>query len=214
MSIIDVRNASKSFKGQTVLADVSLTIERGRSYGLCGPNGSGKSVLLQMLCGLIAPDTGSVSIDSSLLSADRTFPDRFGISINGPAYLAGLSAIDNLLDLAAIRKRDTRADCEAVLDDVGLDPRSRQRVRTFSLGMKQKLALAQAFIESPEVLLLDEPFNALDEESVQNITTLLRAKSESGTTIVMTSHHRSEIDAICDSIITINGGKIRADTVA
>lgn len=212
MPIIEVRNASKSFKGRPVLSDVSLTIERGRSYGLCGPNGSGKSVLLQMLCGLIAPDTGSVSIDSSLLSADRTFPDRFGISINGPAYLAGLSAIDNLLDLAAIRKRDTRADCEAALEAVGLDPRSRQRVRTFSLGMKQKLALAQAFIESPEVLLLDEPFNALDEKSVENVTALLRMKSQSGTTIVMTSHHRNEIDAICDAIISINDGNITVET--
>lgn len=208
MSIISIRNATKAFKGRAVFSDVSLTVERGRSYGLCGPNGSGKSVLLQMMCGLIVPDTGSVSIDSSLLSADRTFPDRFGISINGPAYLAQYSAIDNLLDLAAIRKRDSRTDCETVLAAVGLDPRSRQHVRTFSLGMKQKLALAQAFIESPEVLLLDEPFNALDESSVQNIATLLRAKSKAGVTIVMTSHHRTEIDSVCDSIITIDGGKV------
>ncbi|QHO69855.1 hypothetical protein BHD05_09585 [Marisediminicola antarctica] len=119
-----------------------------------------------MLCGLIAPDTGSVSIDSSLLSANRTFPDRFGISINGPAYLAGLTALDNLLDLAAIRKRDTPAVCAAALVAVGLDPRSPQRVRAFSFGMKQKLALAQAFMESPQVLLLDEPFNALDERGL------------------------------------------------
>ncbi len=208
MSIIDIRNASKAFRGQPVLADVSLTIERGRSYGLCGPNGSGKSVLLQMMCGLIEPDTGTVSIDQSLLSADRTFPDRFGISINGPAYLAGLSAIDNLLDLAAIRKRASRSDCEATLDEVGLDPRSRQRVRTFSLGMKQKLALAHAFIESPEVLLLDEPFNALDEASVQNVTALLTRKSKDGMTIVMTSHHRNEIDALCDTVLTIVNGRV------
>lgn len=206
-----MRNVTKTFKGQAALSDVSLTIERGRSYGLCGPNGSGKSVLLQIMCGLIVPDTGSVTIDSSLLSANRTFPDRFGISINGPAYMAQYSAIDNLLDLAAIRKRDSRSDCEAVLTAVGLDPQSRQHVRMFSLGMKQKLALAQAFIESPEVLLLDEPFNALDESSVLNITGLLRRKSEAGVTIVMTSHHRPEIDSVCDSIITIDSGKVSMD---
>lgn len=210
MSVISIRNVAKSFRGNAVLVDVSLEIERGRSYGLCGPNGSGKSVLLQLMCGLISPDAGIVSIDASLLSEDRTFPDRFGVSINGPSYLPHYSALENLLDLASIRKRYSRAECEEQLHAVGLDPRARQRVSTFSLGMKQKLALAQAFMEEPEVLLLDEPFNALDEMSVQRMTTLLRDKIAGGTTVVMTSHHRAEIDALCDATLVIESGRVIA----
>ena len=203
MSVVSLVDVSKSFKRQSVLENVTLVIEQGHCYGLSGPNDSGKSVLLYLLCGLMRPDSGTVSIESRFLSRDRTFPDRFGISINGPAYLPELSALENLTRLASIRKRADEAECADALKSLGLDPTSQLRVRSFSMGMRQKLALAQAFIEDPEVLLLDEPFNALDEASVAHVTKLLRQKIDMGMTIVMTSHHRIEIAALCDVTLRI-----------
>lgn len=201
--VVRFEETSKSFKGTTLFRDVSFEIEPGRAYGLTGPNGSGKSVLLQMMCGLIRPDTGRVIIAPQYLSKGRTFPDRFGISINGPAFLATLSAIENLRSLAAIRGTATDTELKETLAEVGLDPDSTQRVRNFSLGMKQKLSLAQALIESPKVLLLDEPFNALDEASVARVGALLRARLAEGVTLVLTSHHPQEISNYCDVRLSI-----------
>jgi ABC-2 type transport system ATP-binding protein len=210
MVVVELSGVSKSFRGHDVLSGVDLTIDSGRSYGLVGPNGSGKSLLLQIMCGLVRPDLGSVKIDPQYLSGDRTFPDRFGIAINGPAYLPGLSAMDNLLRLAAIRRRADKVELAETLTSLGLDPLSKQKVRNFSLGMRQKLSLAQAFIESPEVLLLDEPFNALDTESVANVSGLLKQKLLAGVTIVMTSHHSSEIDSVCDMTLRIENRSVAA----
>lgn len=202
--VVELMDVSKQFKSQIILKNVTFSIDQGHCYGLTGPNGSGKSVLLYLMCGLMRPDSGQVVIDPSLLSKDRTFPDRFGVSINDPAYLPGLTAMQNLLQLAAIRKRASEEECAGVLDSVGLDPSSRQRARHFSLGMKQKLSLAQALIESPEVLLLDEPFNALDKESVVRVTAVLQAKIAEGVTVVMTSHRAGEIASLCDKTLNIS----------
>ena len=211
MVVVEVSGVSKSFRGHEVLSGVDLAIDSGRSYGLVGPNGAGKSLLLQMMCGLVRPDSGSVKIDPKFLSGDRAFPDRFGIAINGPAYLPGLSAMGNLLRLAAIRRRANKVELSETLTSLGLDPLSKQKVRNFSLGMRQKLSLAQAFIESPEVLLLDEPFNALDAESVANVSGLLKDKLAGGITIVMTSHHSNEIEAVCDNTLRIANGSVIVD---
>lgn len=208
--VVHIEDMSKSFREQLLFDGVAVEIAPGRSYGLTGPNGSGKSVLLQMMCGLVRPDTGVVRIDDEFLAKNRTFPDRFGIAINGPAYLGGLSAIENLRSLAAIRKRASDDELLQTLADVGLDPESRQRVRSFSMGMKQKLSLAQALIESPRVLLLDEPFNALDEASVSRIGALLRERQESGVTLVLTSHHAAEIETYCDARLRIENRKVVA----
>ncbi|MBW4033459.1 MAG: ABC transporter ATP-binding protein [Acidobacteria bacterium] len=210
MVVVELSGVSKSFRGHDVLSGVDLLIDSGRSYGLVGPNGSGKSLLLQIMCGLVRPDSGSVKIDPEYLSGDRTFPDRFGIAINGPAYLPGLSAMGNLLRLAAIRRRADKVELAETLTSLGLDPLSKQKVRNFSLGMRQKLSLAQAFIESPGVLLLDEPFNALDAESVANVSGLLKQKLLAGITIVMTSHHSSEIDSVCDTTLRIENRSVTA----
>lgn len=206
--IIRFEQVSKRFGTRRVLEDAAFEIMPGRSYGLSGPNGSGKSVLLQLMCALVEPTSGRVRIAERYLPDSRTFPDRFGIAINGPAYLAGLSAIDNLRELARIRNRASEEELRTTLVEVGLDPDSRQRVRSFSLGMKQKLSLAQAFIESPEVLLLDEPFNALDEASVARIGAALDARRARGATLVLTSHHRAELDAHCDERLSIRDGSV------
>ena len=135
MSVVDVQGVKKSFHGNLLFENVSLRIEQGRTYGLVGPNGSGKSVLLKMICGFVVPDEGAVVIDSRFLSGTRTFPDKFGAIIDGPAYLAHLSGLDNLLSLASIRKRIGIEDVKASLQQVGLDPTSSQKVRRYSLGV-------------------------------------------------------------------------------
>jgi ABC-2 type transport system ATP-binding protein len=208
MTVISLHEVTKSFRDATALRDVSLEIEEGRTYGLVGANGSGKSVLLKMMCGFLLPDSGHVNIDPRFMDRRRTFPDRFGVTINGPGYIAGATARQNLAELAAIRRRASAEDIAAILHTVGLDPDSKQKLRAFSMGMKQKLSLAQAFMEDPAVLILDEPFNALDEESVAVIRRYLLEQKAAGTTIVFTSHQREDVDALADVVYRIKGGTL------
>jgi ABC-2 type transport system ATP-binding protein len=203
MKPIELRSVEKSFHGRALLRNVSFALEQGKTYGLVGPNGSGKSVLLKIICGFIAADGGEVIVDPSFLSAGRTYPDRFGITIDGPAYLPGLTAEANLLELARIRRKIGIDDVREVLEVVGLKSKKGQRVRTFSMGMKQKLSLAQAFMEDPEVLVLDEPFNGLDETSVERIKEVLREFKANGKTILFTSHSRQDVEDLCDSVLTL-----------
>jgi ABC-2 type transport system ATP-binding protein len=208
MTVIALREVSKNFRNATALRNVTLEIEEGQTYGLVGPNGSGKSVLLKLMCGFLIPDAGEVTIDPRYLDRRRTFPDRFGVTINGPGYIAGVTARQNLAELAAIRKRASLDDISRMLLTVGLDPDSKQRVRAFSMGMKQKLSLAQAFMEDPAVLILDEPFNALDEASVIVIKNYLRDQKAAGTTIVFTSHQREDVDELADAVFQIRNGEV------
>ena len=209
MPIITLTGVTKGFRGVPLLDGVDLALERGRTYGLVGPNGCGKSVLFKIILGFLRPDAGIVDIDPALLSPGRTFPDRFGAIVDGPAYLAHRTGLQNLTELAAIRKRITVDEVRESMREMGLDPDSRTRVRSYSLGMKQKLSLCQALMERPEVLLLDEPFNALDAESVARLTAELRRQQGIGTTILFTSHEREHIDALSDEVLEISGGRIR-----
>lgn len=194
--IISAINVEKQFKGRALLSDVNLQVERGGSYALTGPNGAGKSVLLKVLCRFMSPSSGSVLIDSDYLSAHRTFPEKFGVSINGPAYLGHLSAMDNLRSLARIRNRIDDTDIRIALEKVGLEAGPRQRVASFSTGMKQKLALAQAIMEAPEVLVLDEPFNGLDSSSVDRTHELLEDFMAAGGTLIFTSHLSADVERL------------------
>ncbi|MBF4618553.1 ABC transporter ATP-binding protein [Clavibacter sp. VKM Ac-2873] len=212
MPIITLTGVTKVFRGNTLFQGVDLALERGRTYGLVGPNGCGKSVLFKLICGFMRPDSGVIDIDPDLLSPGRTFPDRFGAIIDGPAYLAHRTGLQNLTELAAIRKRITVDEVRDAMRAMGLDPDSRTRVRSYSLGMKQKLSLVQALMERPEVLLLDEPFNALDAESVERLTAELRRQQGLGTTILFTSHEREHIDALSHEVLEITGGRIRNTT--
>lgn len=206
MPVISLYQVSKRYRRSTVIRDATFDIHPGQVYGLVGPNGSGKSVLLKMLCGLSVPTSGRLTIDARYLDPRRTFPDRFGVTINGPAYLAHATARDNLRDLAAIRRTATIEDIDRTLDRVGLDPTLRQKVRDYSLGMKQKLSLAQALLENPAVLVLDEPFNALDADSATRTRTLLLEEKQRGTTLIFTSHHGPDIDGLADHVLHINDG--------
>lgn len=205
--VVSVHDVSKAYGSNRLFDGVSFTIERGRRYGLVGVNGSGKSVLLKMLCGFERPDAGEIRIDPDFLSPRRTFPERFGVAINGPAYLPGITAEANLLRLARIRKTVGIDRVRDVIRAVGLAP-STKRVGSYSMGMKQKLSLAQALLEYPDVLILDEPFNSLDASSVERITLLLQDLAAAGTTLVFSSHHADVVAELCDDILTIADGTI------
>jgi ABC-2 type transport system ATP-binding protein len=199
-TVIDVRDVTLRLGGFRLYDGASMSIQRGETCALTGVNGSGKSVLLKLICGFVTPDSGEVWVDPSFLSPRRTFPDRFGITIDGPAYLPGRTGVENLVDLARIRRRIGMPQIRAALERVGLDPDTRQKVRNYSLGMKQKLSLAQALMEDPEVLLLDEPFNALDAESVDRVKAVLREERAKGTTILFTSHSRTDVSDLTDRV--------------
>jgi len=204
MSVITLTNISKSFKGMPLLDHVSVDFEPGLIYGIQGHNGCGKSVLFKIMCKFIDPDTGTVHIDPRYLSANRDFPSSFGVIIDRPGYLPGHTGIDNLRALARIRRRITDEHIVAAMLRVGLDPRLTQRVKNYSLGMKQKLALAQAFMEDQQVLLLDEPFNGLDATSVERTRELLCEFRDEGRTVIFTSHNAEDMTLLADQQFRIN----------
>ncbi|NEM92399.1 ABC transporter ATP-binding protein [Galbitalea soli] len=208
MAVVELIDVSKRFHGNVLFDSASLSIAEGRTYAIVGPNGSGKSVLFKMICGFQRPDLGEIRIDRRFLSEKRTFPADFGVIIDGPAYLPFETGLENLLRLTAIRKLVSDIDVRETMRAVGLDPDLRERVRRYSLGMKQKLALAQALMERPKVLLLDEPFNALDTPSVDRAMDLLLDQKRSGTTIIFTSHDRSHVDRLSDEVVVVAGGKL------
>ncbi|MBJ6361214.1 ABC transporter ATP-binding protein [Paenibacillus sp. GCM10012307] len=204
MSVIQIENVTKSYKGTILFHEAYAVIEKGKTYGIVGPNGSGKSVLFKMICGFIKPDHGSVKIHPDYRNKHTDFPQKFGIIIDRPGYIAGKTGFENLRKLADIQNLISDKDIKNTLEQVGLQPESTQKVKHYSLGMKQKLALAQAVMENQEVLLLDEPFNGLDQDSVQNIREMLLGFKKIGKTIVLTSHNKEDIDLLCDHVFQIN----------
>ncbi|MFT4051187.1 MAG: ABC transporter ATP-binding protein [Microbacterium sp.] len=208
--MIEVEQMSKSYRGRFLYKDASFTIEKGQVTAVSGPNGSGKSVLFRLLCGFLAPDSGVVRIDPAYLSKGRDFPERFGVVIDRPAYLAGKTGMDNLRELAAIRGVISDDDIRSTMRRVGLDPELRQKVRHYSLGMKQKLALAQAFMENPDVLILDEPFNALDADSALCVKEIIRELNAAGVTVVFTSHNATDVDDLASRRLVIANEMITA----
>lgn len=202
-NLVQLKDVRVEFRGRQILEGVSLSVESGKVYGLVGANGSGKSVLLKVICGLLRPSGGEVSFDKTLLQKGRVFPSDFGVMIDGPGYMPFSSGFSNLWDLAQINRKIGREQVEKAMRIWGLDPGSRKAVRRYSLGMKQKLGLAQALMESPRVLVLDEPFNALDQRSSESLQQILRASAESGVTVIFTSHNRADIDDLAERVYAI-----------
>ena len=187
---IELDNVSKNFKNQTVLENVNLKLESGKIYGLVGRNGSGKSVLLKIMTGLMEPSDGII---------------KYG----GIPLKKGQYAKENLLLLAKINKKTGEERINEILKQVGLEPDSKKVYRKFSLGMKQKLAIAQTFMEEPKVLLLDEPMNALDEQSVQDMRIMFREYvNKKPAIMVITSHHKEDIEILCDQVYSIKNGYV------
>ncbi len=205
---IDIKDYTKTIKKKTILENINLSFESGKIYGLHGRNGSGKTMLLRAICGLILPTQGSVSIDGKIIGKDIEFPDSVGIIIESMSMLPEYSGYDNLKILAKIKEIATDDDIRTAMNAVGLDPDNKKRVGTYSLGMKQKLNIAQAIMEKPELYLLDEPTNALDEGTVNDIRDLLLSLKKDGALIIIASHNKEDLSVLCDEVIKINEGQI------
>ena len=206
--MIQLQNVTKRIKENTVLDNVSYTFKSGFVYGLYGQNGSGKTMLLRAISGLINLDSGSIFIDGEKLHDKIEFPPETGIVIENMELLPECSAKRNLQMLAKIKNIADEKDIIFSLERVGLDPDSEKKVKKFSLGMKQRLNIAQAIFENQKIILLDEPTNALDEEAVQLIYKIIREEKSRGATIIVATHHKEDLKEVCDVILKIAEGKI------
>ena len=206
--MIQLQNVTKRIKENTVLDNVSYTFKSGFVYGLYGQNGSGKTMLLRAISGLINLDSGSIFIDGEKLHDKIEFPPETGIVIENMELLPECSAKRNLQKLAKIKNIADEKDIIFSLERVGLDPDSDKKVKKFSLGMKQRLNIAQAIFENQKIILLDEPTNALDEDAVQLIYKIIREEKSRGATIIVATHHKEDLKEVCDVILKIAGGKI------
>lgn len=206
--MIQLQNVTKRIKENTVLDNVSYTFKSGFVYGLYGQNGSGKTMLLRAISGLINLDSGSIFIDGEKLHDKIEFPPETGIVIENMELLPECSAKRNLQMLAKIKNIADEKDIIFSLERVGLDPDSDKKVKKFSLGMKQRLNIAQAIFENQKIILLDEPTNALDEDAVQLIYKIIREEKSREATIIVATHHKEDLKEVCDVILKIAEGKI------
>ncbi len=205
---IEIKNLTKVLGGNTVVDNVNITMESGTVYGLCGYNGCGKTMLMRLIAGLIIPTKGTVSYDGKILGKQLDFPPSIGILIENPAFLDSRSGFDNLKLLASIKgKVDNKVVADSIRK-VGLDPDDKKKFRKYSLGMKQRLGIASAIMESPDLIILDEPTNALDSNGVELTQKLIRKECERGALVIMTCHDREILENVCDVIYTIEHGKI------
>lgn len=202
-------NYNKLIKKKEILTDINLTFESGKIYGLHGHNGSGKTMLLRAICGLILPTSGSVTVDGKTVGKDIEFPDGVGVIIENMSLIPEYTGFKNLQLLAGIKKKIGDSEIRDTLISVGLDPDDKRKVKEYSLGMKQKLNFAQAIMEKPELLLLDEPTNAMDVQTVEKVRNILVEMKEKGTLIIIASHNKEDLDALCDEFIDICDGKIQ-----
>ncbi len=207
--IISIENLTKKFGDVTVIDNVNLSIERGKIYGIIGRNGSGKTVLFKLITGYLSPTGGRVVVSGKEIGKDIDFADNIGIIIENPGFLKGYTGFKNLAYLAGIRNVIGKEEIRESMEKVGLDPDSNKKVGKYSLGMKQRLGIAQAIMENPEILILDEPMNSLDNQGVEEIRKLLMELRDEGKTIVLASHNKEDIEILCDKVCEMDRGKLK-----
>ena len=200
MNVITIKNLYKRFAEHEVLSAVNLEFESGQIYGLVGRNGSGKTMLMKHILGFVSPTSGSITIDGKILGKDIDAPDNIGAIIENPGFLPGYSGFRNLKMLASIRHKISDEEIKNAIRLVGLDPESKKHVGKYSLGMRQRLGIAQAIMENPDVLILDEPFNGLDKAGVAEMRQLLLSLKENGKAIMLASHNAQDIEMLCDYV--------------
>ena len=204
--MITLENVSKSFKEKTVLQKTDLTIGKGKITGFVGRNGSGKTVLFKLICGLLRPTTGTITVQGKQLGKDCDFAPDVGVLIETPSFISYESGYRNLRDLAAIRKKITPEEVRTAIRSVGLDDTDKKWVGKYSLGMRQRLGIAQAIMEHPALLILDEPMNGLDRGGVEEMRKLFGSLRDDGTTILLASHAAEDIDLLCDKVYEVSDG--------
>lgn len=208
--MIDVNNVSLTIKKSRILKNVSIKAESGEAVGLVGGNGSGKTMLMKCILGFNTAYTGDIEVLGKKIRDEVEFAPETGFIIETPGFIPYMSGYENLKLLARIRKKIGKEDIYRYMELVGLDPESRKSVKKYSLGMRQRLGIAQALMENPSVLILDEPFNGLDRKMSAVIRDVLLTEKESGRTILMASHNEKDIEYICDRTYTIDGGEVIA----
>ena len=205
---IQLTNISKTFGKQTVLQPLTMGFEEGMIHGIIGRNGSGKTVLMKMILGILQPTTGTVIVGDKRIGKDVDFPESAGAIIETIEFIPYMSAYQNLADIAAMRGNLSKIQIKEVLEMVGLGNVGRKHVSKFSMGMRQRLAIAQAVMESPKLLILDEPMNGMDEKGVEEMRRLILARKAAGTTIILSSHNIEDIRILCDQVYRIDAGVV------
>ena len=209
MAEIKVENIKKSFRGNSVLSEASFLFEEGKTYGVVGPNGCGKSVLFKIISGLMRPDSGAVTIGDRKIGVNGIMPEKMGILIESPGFIPDFTGRENLEMLASIRNEISEDQIDTILETVGLKKAAKTQVKKYSLGMVQRLGIAQAFMENPEILLLDEPFNSVDQEGVSLMRGLVKEyAANKKVTMLLSSHNSEDIQYLCDEIVQLKDGKL------
>ena len=211
MNKIKIENYSKTIGKNRVLSDINLTLESGIVYGLKGKNGSGKTMLMRAISGLISPTVGNVIINEKELGKDISFPESIGILIENPSFLPQYSGFDNLKMIASIKNCVDDEKIKMYMGELGLDPDDTKKYRKYSLGMKQKLGIVCAIMENPDIVILDEPINALDEESVERVKQVITRIKKEDKIIIIACHDKEELFYFADKIIEIEGGKVKRE---
>lgn len=215
-AMISIENLNKQFKNQLVLNNINVKFSNGHIYGIIGRNGSGKTVLLKCICGFLKPTTGVISVNHKIVGKDIDFPENLGFIIETPGFLLNYSGYKNLKYLASIREKIDSNEIKESMSLVGLDSADKKHVGKYSMGMRQRLGIAQAIMEKSDILVLDEPMNALDKNGVEEMRRLfLKMKSE-GKLILLTSHNREDIEILCDEVYEMEEGilnKLKENTV-
>ena len=206
--MIEVNNLFLTIKKVPILVDINTIFERGKNHGLIGRNGSGKTMLMKCICGFVKPTNGTITVDGKRIGKDCDFPENTGIIIETPGFIPFYSGYKNLKLLADLRKKITADDVRNTMKTVGLDPELKRHVRKYSLGMRQRLGLAQAIMENPELLILDEPMNGLDKDGVRDMRQYMLNLKEKGKTILIASHSAEDIDTLCDTVCEMDKGAL------
>ena len=206
---VQINNVTKRFGDELVLKEVNLNLKYGQVYGIVGNNGSGKTVLMKCICGFLPATTGTIHVFGKQIGRDTDFPESLGVIIETPGFLTQYTGMRNLEILADMNGFITKADIRLILRKVGLDPDMKKPVGKYSLGMRQRLGIAQAIMENPRLLILDEPFNGLDKHGAAEIRTLLLELKAAGKTILLASHNEEDIRILCDQVYEMDGGLLR-----
>lgn len=204
--MITVKNVSLSIKKTEILKDISVEFELGKIHGLIGRNGSGKTMLMKCICGFVRPTSGEITINGKRIGKDCDFPKNIGVIIETPGFIPYYSGYKNLRLLADLNKKIGSKEIKKAMLQVGLDPELKRHVKKYSLGMRQRLGLAQAIMENPDLLILDEPMNGLDKDGVADVRKYMLDLKEEGKTILIASHSAEDIDVLCDTVCEMDKG--------
>ncbi|MGN0429293.1 MAG: ATP-binding cassette domain-containing protein [Acetatifactor sp.] len=208
--MIEVDGVSLTLTKKEVLTDINVSFEKGKIHGLAGRNGSGKTMLMKCICGLVKPTRGKIMVNGEIVGKERDFPKSTGIIIETPGFLPYYSGYRNLKILADLEGKIGKDRIEKTMRQVGLDPKLRLPVKKYSLGMRQRLGLAQAIMEDPELLILDEPMNGLDKDGVRDMREYLLGLKKQGKTILLASHSTEDIEILCDTIHEMEKGRLHS----